>query len=509
MNTAQKSYEQLLEIIAQQSEKITALEEQLRFFLKRQYGSRADIISPDQLKLFAANEMPVVPAPEATETTEEDALSATAPKKNRGKRRPLDAQFERQTVHHELAEAQRQCCGSTMNEIGQEVSEQFEMIPARVVVIAHVQHKYACPCCQQTILLAPKPAQPLPKTNAGASMVAQITTAKFVDGVPLHRQESQFARMGVHLPRNTMARWLIQLASLILPLLNLLEDALRTGRYIQCDETPFKVLKEVGRLAAALSYMWVRRGGEPGREVVLYLYEPSRSGEVARRILEGYQGYVQCDGYSAYGSLEAQGIVLLGCMAHVRRKFVEALKTLSRQEVSQKAKAAQAVAYIKKLYAIEEQVRDKSENVRLEIRQSQAIPVLTEFKAWLDAQAEVVLPKSPLGKAVSYALNQWTKVIRYCDQGYLEIDNNADERAIRPFAIGRRNWLFSDTPEGAHTNARFYSLIETCKLHGHEPYAYLKHIFKELPLAASVEDFEALLPWNLNPDNLIAAARVG
>lgn len=504
MNMAQLTNEQLLEIVAQQSERIAVLEQQLRVLLQRQYGTRSEIISPDQLKLFDPASLP---ATAQTNNAEDEVVSVGAHKKKKGKRSALDPKFERRTVHHELPEVLRQCgCGAAMKDIGHETSEQFDYIPARMVVIEHVQHKYACPCCQETIVLAPKPAQPLPKTNAAAGLVAHIATTKFVDGVPLHRQETQFERMDVHLPRNTMARWLIQVAQLILPLLNLMEDALRAGRYIQCDETPFKVLKEVGRAASALSYMWVRRGGEPSREVVLYHYEPSRSGVVACRLLEGYQGYVQCDGYSAYLALETMGIVLVGCMAHLRRKFVEALKSASSQEVSQKAKASEAIRYIKKLYAIEDQIRDQSEQVRLDTRQAQAVPVLAELKLWLDAQAQIVLPKSPLGKAVNYALNQWTKVIRYCDQGYLEIDNNGDERAIRPFAIGRANWLFSDTPDGAHTNARFYSLIETCKLHGHEPYAYLKHIFKELPLAVSVADYEALLPWNLDTATLKTAA---
>lgn len=498
MNMAQLTQEQLLAVITQQNERIAALEQQLRLLLKRQFGTRSESVSADQLKLF-----------DLPDSQPEDESITVDPKKQkkRGKRSPIDAKFERQSIHYQLPENQCHCaCGEPLKDIGQEVTEQFDYIPARMIVVEHVQHKYACPCCQEKVWLARKPPQLLPKSNAASGLVAHIAITKFVDGVPLHRQENQLERMHVNLPRNTMARWLIQVGLLIVPLLNLMAEALRSGRYLQCDETPFKVLKEVGRAAAALSYMWVMRGGETGREVVLYHYAPSRAGLVIRELLEDYQGYVQCDGYSAYSALEGLGIVLVGCMAHLRRKFVDALKAASSQEVSQKAKASEALRYIKTLYAIEAQIRDKSEQERLDTRQSQALPVLAEFKRWLDAQALIVLPKSPLGKAVNYALNQWDKVIRYCDQGFLEIDNNADERAIRPFALGRRNWLFSDTPDGAHTNARFYSLIETCKLHGHEPYAYLKHIFKELPLAASLEDYEAMLPWNLNPDTLKAAA---
>jgi hypothetical protein len=337
-------------------------------------------------------------------------------------------------------------------------------------------------------------------------LLAHIATTKYVDAVPLHRQEKQHERGGIVLPRNTMARWLIQLSEFIVPLLNLFEDAIRAGPYIHCDETPFQVLKESGRKAEALSYMWVRLGGASHARVVLYTYHPSRASTVALKLFEGYQGYVQCDGYAGYQCLEKEGITLVGCMAHVRRKFNDAVKSLSKKEAVQKTKAGVALRFIKSLYAIEAEAKTCHSDERYQMRQQKAMPVLNEFKVWLDTQC--VLPKSPLGKAISYTLNQWPKLIRYCNDGCLEIDNNSDERAIRPFAIGRRNFLFSDTEQGAHTNARFYSLIETCKLHGHEPYAYLKHIFKELPLATKIEDYEALLPWNLDVETLKEAAHV-
>lgn len=439
MNMAQLTQEQLQAIITQQNERIAALEQQLRLLLKRQFGTRSESISADQLKLFDPTELPQSKQEDNKDAGDEGITVDTQKQKKRGKRSPIAANFKRQSIHYELPEHQRHCaCGEPLKDIGQEVTEQFDYLPARMVVVEHVQHKYVCSCCQEKVWLARKPPQLLPKTNAASGLVAHIATTKFVAGVPLHRQESQFERLHVNLPRNTMARWLIQVGLLIVPLLNLMAEALRAGRYLQCDETPFKVLKEVGQAASALSYMWVMRGGETGREVVLYHYAPSRAGAVIRELLDDYRGYVQCDGYSAYSDLEGTGIVLVGCMAHLRRKFVDALKAASTQEVSQKAKASEALRYIKALYAIEAQIRDKSEQERLDTRQSQALPVLSEFKSWLDAQALIVLPKSPLGKAMNYAINQWDKVIRYCDQGFLEIDNDADERAIRPFALGRR-----------------------------------------------------------------------
>ena len=499
MDIAQLQKEQLLDLVAQQSERIAALEQQLRLLLSRQYGRTSETIPDEQYSLFETPE-------DKSEPTDEQVVEVAYTRKRRGKRLPCNDNLERQRIEHELPIEQRQCqCGGELKKIDEVITEQYEIIPARYIVIEHVQHKYACPCCEQNIQLAPKPAQPIAKANAGPGLLAQVVTAKFVDGVPLHRQEKQHARGGIDLPRNTMARWLILLSGLVQPLLNLLEDAIRAGPFIQCDETPIQVLKELGRKATLLSYMWVRRGGAKGAEVVLFNYYASRSSQVACALFEDYQGYVQCDGYSAYLGLEKQGIILVGCMAHARRKFHAAIKGLSNKEKIHKNKAMTALTYIKRLYAIEAEIKDKTAAHRYTVRQERAVPILNEFKQWLDSQQ--VLPNSLLGKAINYSLNQWLKLIRYCEDGQLEIDNNADERAIRPFAIGRKNFLFADTPKGAHANARFYSLIETCKLHGHEPYAYLKYIFKELPLATTIQEYEALLPWNLDVESVRKMSR--
>lgn len=506
MNAALLEKDQLIELVTQQSERIAVLEQQLRIMASRHYGRKSETIPAEQYSLF---QTPLEAEPQDNDTQEPQALETiTYTRKKRGKRTGFDPNLERRRIDYEIPPEQRQChCGGELIKIDEIITQQVEMIPAQYFVIDHVQHKYACPCCQQNVQLAAKPPQPLEKSYAAAGLLAYIATTKYVDGVPLHRQEKQHARGGIHIPRNSMARWLIKLADLILPLVNLFEEAIRAGPYIQCDETPHQVLKEPGRKADAQSYMWVRRGGAPDKPVVIYRYFPNRSSAVAQCLFEDYQGYVQCDGYSAYRCLEEQGITLVGCMAHARRKFNDALKGLSKKEVTQKSKAMAALKFIKRLYIIEDEIKSLSIEQRYQVRQEKALPILSEFKAWLDAQH--VLPKSLLGKAINYSLNQWPRLIRYCENGYLPIDNNADERAIRPLAIGRKNYLFSDTQNGAHTNARFYSLIETCKLHGQEPYAYLKHIFKELPKATTVEQVEALLPWNCDAKSLREMAREG
>lgn len=505
MTTAQLTKEQLLELVMQQQERIDVLETQVRYLVTKQFGTKSDKFSADQLALF---DIQADSAPEAdNREADEETVQISFERKRRGKRKKLDDTLERHRIEYELNEADQTCdCGHQLKPASTKVSEQYEYIPAQTIVIQHVEHQYTCPCCQQMVL-AKKPPQPLPKTNAAPGLLAHLVTTKYVDAVPLHRQEKQLERIGLQIPRNTMARWVIQLAELVLPLINLMEDLIRAGPVIQCDETPHQVLKELNRRAQQLSYIWVRRGGMPGRHVVLFYYSPSRSGQVAQSLMEDYQGYVQCDGYSAYTGLETKGITLVGCMAHCRRKFKDALTVTAKKEKQQRTKAAIAMQYFKQLYAIETEGKALTDQQRKALRDAKAKPILAEFKQWLDEQQPAVLPKSPLGKAIRYAQNQWPKLIRYCDEGYLEIDNNSDERAIRPLAIGRRNYLFADTPKGAQANARFYSLIETCKLHGHEPYAYLKYLFKELPKAQSVEQYEALLPWNLDVDSVKEMAR--
>ncbi len=471
------------------------MQEQLRLALSRSYQRKSEKVDPNQQSLFDELEVP------EPEPSSEPDITVNYTRK-RGKRKPIDETLERRRIEYTLNESERLCeCGQVCQPASSICAEQYDYIPAEIKVIEHVQKTYACPdqtCTHSRVVTAPKPAQPIPKSNASPSILAHIVTAKYIDAMPLHRQEKQFARLGIHLPRNTMSRWMITLSNLVIPILALLEDKIRAGPYMQCDETPTQVNKEPGRAASTQSYMWVRRGGLPEQMVILFHYSKSRSSAVAKLLLDDYCGYLQCDGYSAYTALASDQVILVGCFAHARRKFKDALKALSKKETMQRTIASTALNYIRRLYRIEKKIKDSSIDERYDVRQLQSIPLLNEFKQWLDQKALTALPKSPTGKAISYCLNQWKKLIRYCDHGALHIDNNADERAIRPYAIGRRNWVFSDTPEGALANARLYSLIETAKLHGCNPNKYLTHIFKELPQATTLEDIERLLPWNFD-----------
>ena len=300
-----------------------------------------------------------------------------------------------------------------------------------------------------------------------------------------------------------MCKWAMQAALSCQPLLNLLEDEVLSGQFINIDETTLQVLKEPGRSPTTKSYMWVFRRGDPDRQVLLFQYHPTRSGDVVRTFLRDFQGYVQTDGYAAYNFLDYEkDIRHIGCWAHTRRGFQNVIKA---QGKNRKIGAAdEAMKYIRKLYKLEKQARKKGFTVEeiYHMRQTEAKPILEDFKKWLSKKSLQTPPKGLLGKAVSYALNQWHRLIGYIEDGHLTPDNNMAENSIRPFVIGRKNWLFSGTPEGAEASALLYSLIETAKANKLEPYAYLRYIFDRLPTATSLEDYEALLPWNITPEQM-------
>jgi transposase len=340
---------------------------------------------------------------------------------------------------------------------------------------------------------------------ASPGLLAHIVVAKYQDALPLHRQEHILKRIGLDLPRATLAAWMIKLGIWIQPLINLLQDVLLGYDVLQMDETTLQVLKEPAKLPQSNSYLWVRRGGPPDLPVLLFDYDPSRSQAVPLRLLEGYRGYVQVDGYDGYNAVGLQSdIVLVGCMAHARRKFDEAVKAqgVDRDNPEKIGKAMEGLRYLQALYRIERECKGSSSEERYSVRQQKAKPLFETLRAWLDAALPTVAPQSITGKALTYLHNQWPKLIRYLDDGRLSIDNNRVENAIRPFVIGRRNWLFSDTVRGAQSSANLYSLIETAKANGLEPYAYLRHLFTELPKAETLEQIEALLPFHVKTQQL-------
>ncbi|MBN2975172.1 IS66 family transposase [Pseudomonas lactucae] len=490
---------QLLEqmLIERESNKgrIVHLEEENALLRQRLFGRKseqtADLATP-QLALF--NEAESIAEP-VDEDVEEEVV---APGKRRGKRKPLPADLPRIEVIHELPEHELTCaCGCRKHAIGEEVSEQLEIVPMQIRVIKHVRKVYGCRDCETAPVTADKPAQLIEKSMASPSFLAMLLTTKYVDGLPLHRFEKVLGRHGIDIPRQTLARWVIQCGEHFQPLLNLMRDSLLASRVIHCDETRVQVLKEPDREPSSQSWMWVQTGGPPDKPVILFDYSTSRSQEVPTRLLDGYCGYLMTDDYAGYNALGAQdGVERLGCWAHARRKFVEAQKV---QPKGKTGRADIALKLISKLYGIEIAFKESSDEGRKNGRQDLSLKVMSELKAWMEKTHPYMTTQNALGKAVTYLANNWSKLERYVEQGYLPIDNNTAERAIRPFVIGRKNWLFSDTPKGATASAQLYSLVETAKANGQEPYAWLRHALERLPQASSVEDYEALLPWNCKP----------
>jgi len=477
--------------------KVLSLQEQLNLALARRYAASSEKLSPDQIRLFDEAEV------EAHEEPTEDE-TVTVPEHSRKKRgrKKLPDTLPRVDVVHELS-AEEQVCphdGAALTEVGEVVSEQLDIVPAKIQVIRHIRKQYACKC-GQCIKTAALPPQPIPKSLASPGLLAHITVSKYQDALPLYRQETILRRIGLELPRATLANWMIKAGALVQPVINLLRDQLLAYDIVQMDETPVQVLKEPGKRAQSKSYLWLQRGGPPEQPIILYDYDPGRGAGVPLRLLDGFRGYLQTDGYTGYNAVVARNSLMhVGCMAHARRKFSDAVKAQGKKKKS--GKAQHGLALIQKLYRVEKQAKQLTPLERFNHRQQHAKPILERLRSWLDDSLPKVLPGSTAGKALNYLHNEWDKLTHYLDDGRLEIDNNLAENAIRPFVVGRKNWLFSTSVEGVNASANLYSLIETTKANGLEPYAYLRYLFTELPRADTVEAIEALLPGNVNPEQI-------
>lgn len=504
--------------LAERDATIEYLTEQLRLAIARRFGPSAERVSEAQLGLFneaeaLAEQDQAGDADTPAETHDADPIAVPAHTRARGKRRALPAHLPRVVVAHELADEQQVCPhdGTRLERFGEQTSEQLDIVPAKIQVLQHVRATYRCPCCREHIITAPLPAQPIPKSQASPGLLAYIATAKYVDAMPLYRQAAAFERIEVPFARQTLARWMVCCGhDLVVPVINLLRDQMLAGGYVHMDETTVQVLDEPGRAAQDKSWLWCQVGGTRARPIVLFDYDPSRAGAVPTRLLGDFAGYLHTDGYEGYNAVvQANGIKRLFCFAHARRYFVDGLKALGinpnklpPKPPDKARRLLKALGFIKTLYAIERRIRDEPPELRYQIRLRDSVPVLYRLREWSLETRPRVPPKTALGKALAYLDNHWHGLTRFLDDGRLEIDNNIAENAIRPFVVGRRNWLFSATPEGATASANLYSLVQTAKANGLDPYAYLRHLFTFLPQATSLEDIEALLPTRLDAQTL-------
>ncbi len=482
---------------------VKLLLEQLRLSRHKRFGASSERSDTNQMRLDLFNEAEVESEPAAEEPTLE-TITYKRKKKQPGQREEMLKDLPVERVEHRLTEEERicDCCGHAMHEMSTQVRQELKHIPAQTVVVEHVQYIYGCRHCEQheiepPVAKAPMPRPAFPGSLASPSMVACIMGKKYVEGMPLYRQEQQFTLQGLALSRQTMANWVIRGADeWLTPVYERLHEKLLEQPHLHADETTVQVLHEPGRPAESKSYMWLYRSGRYGPPIVLFDYQETRSREHPKEFLKGFKGYLHVDGYSGYENLP--DVTLAGCWSHARRYYDEALKSLPAASRSSPSAARQGLEYCNKLFAVERGFRDATPEQRYQGRLEQSRPVLDAFLAWLHEQNAQVLPKSALGKAVTYCINQWSKLVVFLQDGHLELDNNRSERSIKPFVIGRKNFLFSNTPRGARASAVTYSIVETAKENGLSPFRYLESLFEQLPNIDMTDpsELDRLLPWS-------------
>lgn len=509
---------ELKDYITALERRIEELEGHIRLLLSKKYSPSSERTVPGQLQLPIFNEAEAEASPSQPEPTYE-TVTYTRRKTPRGPSAVnADNLSVDERIDYELPEEKRVCpqCSGLLHEMSTQSHKELEIIPAQIKVVEHVQHIYSCRHCEKQeistpIIKAPVPASPIPGSMASPSALAYVMNQKYVESMPLYRQEQSFEKEGITLTRQTLANWIIKASEIWLELLyQCLYELLLSQDILYADETPVQVLQEPGRSAETNSYMWVYLSGRHGPQIILYDYQQTRAGKNVNTFLAGFSGYLHCDGYAGYEGLP--NVKLVGCWAHARRKFDEAIKALPSSARSSGAVSAEkGLDYCNRLFKIERSLDDVSPEMRLTERSKQSQPILDEFKEWLDKEQNKVLPKSGLGKAITYCLNQWDKLTGFMQDGRLEISNNRAENYIRPFVLGRKNWLFANTPQGARASAVIYSIVQTAKANNLNPYRYLKYLFENMPNmdVSKPDNLTTLLPWsNTIPEECKAKTRL-
>ncbi|WP_230868042.1 IS66 family transposase [Iocasia frigidifontis] len=498
------SLEDKIAIQAQQIEELTAklnwYEEQFRLNQQRRFGASSEKSNSNQLSIFNEAEQ------EAKVSLKEAELEEITYKRRKGKNKKKKS-FEDlpvEVIEYHLDEAEQICpqCGKQLHVMSKEIRKELKIIPAQVKVVEHVRDVYACRNCEKEnittpVITAPMPNPVLKGSFLSPSLLAYIMDTKYSQAVPLYRQEKQFKNFGIELSRQNLANWVIHGANNWLNYLyDRIYEYLLKEDIVHADETTLQVLSEKGKAAKSKSYMWLYATGVSSPPIYLYEYQPSRANEHPKKFLTGFSGFLQTDGYAGYNSV--QNVTQLGCFAHARRGFTDALKALPKGSVHLKTNAEEGLNFCNRLFQIERDLKDLSAEERYQKRLEQSKPVLEAFLSWLKIKEQQTLPKSGLSKAIKYCLNQWPKLEAFLLDGRLEISNNRAERAIKPFVIGRKNFLFSKSVKGATASAITYSIIETAKANNLVPFFYLKYLFEKLPNIdlQNIEQLDELLPWS-------------
>lgn len=479
-------------------------QEQLRLSRQKRFGKSSDNVDEAQISFFNEAEM------EAPMIAPEPKIEDVLPKRKRpkGRKAQITAQFEEEVIEYDLSEEEKTCsrCGKGLHYMKTVETTELTLIPASVKVTKHCRKVYACRNCEEngtegTIVTAPMPKRPIENSLASPSLLAYIMNRKFNQALPLNRQEQEFSSKGILLSRQTMANWCINVSNKWLkPLYGHLHDLMRKREVLHADETVLEVLRMPGRDEPKDCYMWVYRTAGKHKPIILYEYGQGRSGLIPKAFLNGFHGYLMVDGYAGYNRLLEDGIRLSGCWAHSKRAYTDGLKSLNEEDRTKAINLHKGVQYCDRLFDIEREIADFEPDEKLYARKERSQKIVDEYFAWVKEMYPRTLSKSVLGKALAYSLNQEEKLRTFLEDGRLEISNNAAERSVKPFVIGRKNWLFANTPRGADASGVAYSIIETAKANGLEPFRYLNYLFEKLP-NIDIQDsqaLETLLPWSEN-----------
>ena len=504
MERLQNQITEMSDLIAKQTALLQYYEAQFRLLKRRQFGASSERVETDdyrQLTLFGDAEIPLPPKPEIEEVTYNR-------KKRKGKREEDLSNLPVVRVDHELPADKRDCpkCGKLMRDIGVTVRREIDIIPAQAILKEHAVHTYSCPdlaCVEAegsvTFVKADAPKPLITGSLASPSLVAHIAYQKYSNGMPLYRIEKGFQYDGVNISRQNMSNWVIKCVELyLITIYIMLKTHLLKESVLHGDETTIQVLHEAGRTAQTKSFEWVyRTSGHSDRKIVIYEYQETRKQEHPREFLKNFKGFLHCDGYQVYHNLPPE-ITVVGCWAHARRYFEKIWKTLPKK-AREESDAGIGLSYINALFKFEREFVELPPNKRYQKRLEKSKPVADAFFAWADALG--ALPNFPLGQATHYAMSQRKYLENVFLDGRLELSNNRCERSVKPFVMGRKAWLFSNTPEGANASSVMYSIIETAKENGLHPFCYVRFLLEALPNMTSADNFEELLPWSgLLPD---------
>ena len=500
---------------------IEKLVHDMNLLRKMLFGPKSDRYLPevpaDQLTFF--DDLEGIETEDSDSEEELEEIKYLRKKKKKG-RKPLPESLPRVDVEHDLTEEEKTCiCGKCRPLMDVEVTERLRFQPAELMVERHRYPVYGqCNCDNLEkdelpgVIATPREPRMIPKSIATPSLLSYIFTSKFVDGMPFYRLNKQFKRYGVGVSRQNMSNWAIKVLPQLKRLLPFLKEHILSGKIINMDETPFQVLSEPGREAKTKSYMWLMYGGPPEEKAVLYKYAPTRAGTVASELLGDYVGCVQTDAYAAYLYLNKKdGILHITCMAHVRRKFRDLQLSLNKSTKKKLKKTGNHVdkilRLIRRLYMLERRFDNEVETDEelVAIRQKEAKPVFDKLHTLIKGLYAEVPPESIFGKALIYAVNNLPLIEQYLSHSFMGLDNNSVENEVRPFAIGRKNWLFCGNVAGAEASAAIHSFVQTAKLNGLNPYEYLKYIFKKLPVTETDEELKKLLPFNLTDEEMQSA----